>query len=169
MACVLCLHTTMNAPSPLLKFIICIGGTLAVGTLSGLATASAIDTWYATLEKPSFNPPNWIFGPVWTFLYILMGIGAALVWTSQHDASSIRRAMVLYWIQLFFNITWSLVFFNLRSPAGALVNIAVLLALIVACIIAFGRARRRAGLLLYPYLAWVSFATVLNAAIMVLN
>ena len=141
----------------------------AVGSLSGLATASSIETWYATLEKPSFNPPNWIFGPVWTLLYVLMGIAAGLVWNARHDQGQVRSALRLYIIQLVLNATWSLVFFSLRSPAGALVNIVLLLIAIVLCIRAFRVVQPRAAYLLYPYLAWVSFATVLNASVAVLN
>ncbi|MGV3637777.1 MAG: TspO/MBR family protein [Flavobacteriales bacterium] len=159
----------MSTPSPALKYLICIGGTLAVGSLSGLATASSIETWYATLEKPSFNPPNWIFGPVWTLLYVLMGTAAALVWNTDHDLPRIRRGLGLYVIQLVLNATWSLVFFSLRSPAGALVNIVLLLIAIVLCMRAFAAVRQAASYLLYPYLAWVSFAAVLNTAIVLLN
>ncbi|MBL7951594.1 MAG: tryptophan-rich sensory protein [Flavobacteriales bacterium] len=159
----------MRPPSPALKYIICIIGTLAVGSLSGLATAGSIDTWYASIQKPSFNPPNWIFGPVWTLLYVLMGVAAAMVWNSRHDPTDLRRALVLYLIQLGLNATWSLVFFGLRSPVGALVNIVMLLIAIVLCIGAFKKMNARSGLLLYPYLAWVSFATVLNASIVILN
>jgi translocator protein len=159
----------MSTPSPALKYLICIAGTLAVGSLSGLATASSIETWYATLEKPSFNPPNWIFGPVWTLLYVFMGIAAGMVWNAHHDRGQVRSALRLYIVQLVLNASWSLVFFSLRSPEGALVNIALLLIAIVLCIRAFHMVQRRAAYLLYPYLAWVSFATVLNASIAVLN
>ena len=159
----------MRTPSPALKYLICIVGTLAVGSLSGLATASSIETWYATLEKPSFNPPNWIFGPVWTLLYVLMGIAAGMVWNARHDQGQVRSALRLYIIQLALNATWSLVFFSLRSPAGAVVNIVLLLIAIVLCIRAFRVVRPRAASLLYPYLAWVSFATVLNASVAMLN
>lgn len=159
----------MRTPSPALKYLICIVGTLAVGSLSGLATASSIETWYATLEKPSFNPPNWIFGPVWTLLYVLMGIAAGMVWNARHDQGQVRSALRLYIIQLALNATWSLVFFSLRSPAGAVVNIVLLLIAIVLCIRAFRVVRPRAAYLLYPYLAWVSFATVLNASVAMLN
>lgn len=159
----------MRTPSPALKYLICIVGTLAVGSLSGLATASSIETWYATLEKPSFNPPNWIFGPVWTLLYVLMGIAAGMVWKARHDQGQVRSALRLYIIQLVLNATWSLVFFSLRSPAGALVNIVLLIIAIVLCIRAFRMVQPRAAYLLYPYLAWVSFATVLNASVAVLN
>ena len=159
----------MKPLSPALKYIICIGGTLAVGSLSGLVTANSIDTWYTTLEKPSFNPPNWIFGPVWTLLYVLMGIAAGLVWNSLHDQGTIRRALTIYVVQLGLNATWSLVFFGLRTPTGALINIALLLAAIILCMRAFRPISPRAANLLYPYLAWVSFAALLNASIAQLN
>jgi translocator protein len=159
----------MNTPSPLLKYLICIGGTLVVGSLSGLATASSVETWYTTLEKPSFNPPNWIFGPVWTLLYIMMGTAAAMVWTKSNDPNSSDRPLLIYGLQLGLNALWSLVFFGLRSPAGGLVMILLLIAAIVGCISLFRPIDVRAARLLYPYLAWVCFATVLNASIAVLN
>jgi translocator protein len=159
----------MNTPSPLLKYLICIGGTLVVGSLSGLATASSVETWYTTLEKPSFNPPNWIFGPVWTLLYIMMGTAAAMVWTKSNDPNSSDRPLLIYGLQLGLNALWSLVFFGLRSPAGGLVMILLLIAAIVGCITLFRPIDVRAARLLYPYLAWVCFATVLNASIAVLN
>ncbi len=159
----------MNTPSPLLKYLICIGGTLVVGSLSGLATASSVETWYTTLEIPSFNPPNWIFGPVWTLLYIMMGTAAAMVWTKSNDPNSSDRPLLIYGLQLGLNALWSLVFFGLRSPAGGLVMILLLIAAIVGCISLFRPIDVRAARLLYPYLAWVCFATVLNASIAVLN
>ena len=159
----------MNTPSPLLKYLICIGGTLVVGSLSGLATASSVETWYTALEKPSFNPPNWIFGPVWTLLYIMMGTAAAMVWTKSNDPNSSDRPLLIYGLQLGLNALWSLVFFGLRSPAGGLVMILLLIAAIVGCITLFRPIDVRAARLLYPYLAWVCFATVLNASIAVLN
>lgn len=159
----------MNTPSPLLKYLICIGGTLVVGSLSGLATASSVETWYTTLEKPSFNPPNWIFGPVWTLLYIMMGTAAAMVWTKSNDPNSSDRPLLIYGLQLGLNALWSLVFFGLRSPVGGLVMILLLIAAIVGCITLFRPIDVRAARLLYPYLAWVCFATVLNASIAVLN
>lgn len=159
----------MSTPSPLLKYLICIGRTLTVGSLSGLATASSIETWYVALEKPSFNPPNWIFGPVWTVLYIMMGTAAAMVWTNDHDPTSTDRPLLIYGLQLGLNALWSLVFFGMRSPVGALVVIGLLIVAIIACIRLFRSVDVRAAWLLYPYLAWVGFATVLNASIAVLN
>jgi len=159
----------MSTPSPLLKYLICILGTLAVGSLSGLATASSIETWYVALEKPSFNPPNWIFGPVWTVLYIMMGTAAAIVWTNIHDPAVTDRPLLIYGLQLGLNALWSLVFFGMRSPLGALVVIVLLIIAIVMCIKLFRTVDERAAWLLYPYLAWVVFATVLNASIAMLN
>lgn len=159
----------MATLSPALKYIICIGGTVAVGSLSGLATATSIDTWYTTLEKPSFNPPNWIFGPVWTFLYALMGTAAGLVWNTVHDEDDVREALFWYIVQLALNALWSFLFFLMRSPLAAFVDILLLLGAIAICIGAFRSIKPVAGVLLYPYLAWVAFATVLNAAIVVLN
>ncbi|MBX2973168.1 MAG: tryptophan-rich sensory protein [Flavobacteriales bacterium] len=159
----------MQPLSPTLKYAICIGGTLLIGALSGIATDSSVRTWYPTLEKPVFNPPNWIFGPVWTFLYVLMGIAAGLVWNSIHDKALIRKALSIYAAQLALNAAWSILFFALRSPAMALVDIVVLWIAIAACIRAFKPLHGTAALLLYPYLAWVSFATVLNLSIVVLN
>lgn len=159
----------MNTRSTVLRYLICIMGTLAMGSLAGLATAPSIGTWYATLEKPGFNPPDWIFGPVWTALYVLMGTAAGMVWNTDHADGRVRSALRRYLIQLLLNATWSLVFFSLRSPEGALANIVLLLIAIVWCIRGFSAVRRPAGRLLYPYLAWVCFATVLNASLAVLN
>ncbi len=159
----------MRSPSPFVRYLLCIFGTVLLGSLSGLVTVSTIETWYTTLEKPWFNPPNWVFGPVWTVLYILMGTAAAIVWTNGHDRLLRRRALWHYVFQLALNLSWSLVFFGLRSPAGALVIIVLLLFTIGLCIRSFRMIDVRAAWLLYPYLAWVSFATVLNAAIVYLN
>ena len=159
----------MRSPSPFVRYLLCIFGTVLLGSLSGLVTIGAIETWYTTLNKPWFNPPNWVFGPVWTVLYILMGTAAAMVWTNGHDRLLRRRALWHYAFQLALNLSWSLVFFGLRSPVGALVIITLLLFTIGLCIRSFRMIDVRAAWLLYPYLAWVSFATVLNAAIVYLN
>ena len=159
----------MRSPSPLVRYVIGIFGTVLLGSLSGLVTVGAIDTWYAGLEKPWFNPPNVVFGPVWTVLYMLMGTAAAMVWTNGHDPHQQRKALWYYAFQFGLNLVWSLVFFGLRSPVGALVVIVLLLFAIGLCIRAFRPVDVRAAWLLYPYLAWVSFATVLNTAIVYLN
>mgnify|MGYP000846980453 CR=1 FL=1 len=142
--------------------------TLAVGLAGALATAHSVDTWYATLSKPPFNPPNWIFGPVWTTLYVLMSVAAWRIWL-RADGSRRRNALALYALQLGLNCGWSLVFFGQRAPLPALVELAVLLAAVIATTVAFWRIQRSAALLLAPYLAWSSFAFVLNFEIWRLN
>jgi tryptophan-rich sensory protein len=138
---------------------------LAASALGAVVTAPAIPAWYATLAKPSFNPPNWIFAPVWTTLYILMAIAAWLVWRRGKAGA----ALALFAIQLSLNCAWSLLFFGLNRIDLALVDIILLLAAIVATALAFRRHSPAAALLLMPYLAWVSFATVLNFTIWRLN
>ena len=140
--------------------------TLAVGGFSGLATRRGVFDWYPRLRKPSFNPPNAIFAPVWTVLYILMGIAAWLVWQSTGIAST---ALLLFVVQLAFNAAWSIIFFNAHRIGAALAELVVLWLLIVATTIAFWQVNWVAGLLFVPYLAWVSFATLLNAAVWRLN
>lgn len=123
--------------------------------------------WYDELAKPSWNPPSWVFGPVWTALYVLMGVAAWLVW-DRHGRSA-RGALTLFVVQLLFNAAWSAIFFGLQSPGLAFAEILVLWALIVATTVAFWRLRAVAGGLMLPYLAWVSFAAVLNFTIWRLN
>jgi benzodiazapine receptor len=123
--------------------------------------------WYDALEKPSWNPPSWVFGPVWTTLYVLMGVAAWLVWDRHRGAA--RGALALFVVQLAVNAAWSWLFFGLESPGLALIDIIVMWVLIVATIVAFRRLHTLAAMLLLPYLAWVSFATALNFAIWRLN
>jgi translocator protein len=123
--------------------------------------------WYARLEKPDWNPPSWVFGPVWTTLYLLMGVAAWLVWDRHRGAA--RVALALFVVQLVFNAMWSYLFFGLQAPGLAFAEIVLLWLLIVATAVLFWRARRVAGVLLLPYLAWVSFAAVLNFTIWQLN
>ena len=139
---------------------------LAVGSIGGFATQSSIATWYVNLNKPSWNPPNWIFAPVWTLLYIMMGTAAWLVWRSK---DRIGPAMVLFFAQLGFNLLWTLVFFGLRSPGWALVVVVFLVGSVLLTMLAFFGRQATAGWLFVPYLAWVSFAAVLNLAIWWLN
>lgn len=143
--------------------------TLAVGLLSGLSMSESIDTWYAGLARPWFAPPNWVFGPVWTLLYILMGIGAGLVWLSGLERSDVRSAMWLYAVQLLFNAAWSVIFFGLHAIGWALAEMAVLWVLIIATMFAFARVRRESAWLLLPYICWVSFAFILNFSYWRLN
>ncbi len=158
----------MTLSSPV-KLAITIVGTLVLGSFSGLATIDAIPGWYATLNKPSFNPPNWVFGPAWTLLYTLMGMAAGLIWTCTAEHSRKRRALAVYAVQLGLNMAWSLIFFGLKEPALALVEIAVLWGAIAWCIRVFHPLHRTAAYLLVPYLLWVTFASVLNGAIVALN
>jgi len=126
------------------------------------------DEWYEGLVKPSLNPPGWIFGPVWTCLYAVMGVSAWLVWR-QRNLGPVHGALSIFGIQLFLNGLWSYLFFGLQKPGLALMDILLLWAAIAATLIAFWQRRRAAGLLLAPYLAWVSFAVYLNLAIWRLN
>lgn len=142
---------------------------LLIGFLSGFATQSSVDTWYATLNKPSFNPPNWIFAPVWTFLYITMGISAGLVWAKGFYHIWVKTALYYFGFQLLFNALWSIVFFGLREPFWALMVILVLILLILATLKWFKIVSRTAAYLLVPYLLWVCFAMVLNFNIWILN
>jgi tryptophan-rich sensory protein len=141
--------------------------TLAAGAAGGLATASSVDTWYPTLAKPAFNPPNWVFAPVWTTLYVLMAIAAWRVWRS--GATAARLALGAWALQLALNLSWSLLFFGLQRIGAALAEILVLLAAIALTARLFWRIDRAAGALLAPYLAWVAFAALLNAALWRLN
>ena len=142
---------------------------LLAGWLGSMATTPNIPTWYAGLEKPSFNPPNSIFPIVWTALYVLMAVAAWLVWRAPASPPQRRAALVLYFVQLAVNVAWSFAFFGAQSPLAGLVVIAVLIVAIVATVLAFRRISGLAAVLLLPYLAWVAFATVLNAAIYALN
>ena len=151
------------------KLVISVALPLAVGGLSGYATARGVSTWYPTLVKPSFNPPAWVFGPVWTLLYIMMGIAAFLVWRRGLDADGVKIALTVFAIQLALNGLWSILFFGLQAPGWALAEIILLWMAIGTATLLFWRVDPTAGLLLLPYWAWVSFATVLNASLWWLN
>lgn len=151
------------------KLIISVVGCELVGILGSVFTVSSIPTWYATINRPSFAPPNWIFGPVWTLLYFLMGIAFYLIWEQGWNKKKVRTAGNYFLAQLALNSIWSPIFFGLRSPLMALVVIIAMWALIVMTMKKFYPLSRLAFYLLVPYLLWVSFATILNAAIVVLN
>ena len=142
---------------------------LLVGALSGFATQSSVDTWYATLNKPSFNPPNWIFAPVWTTLYILMGVAAGIVWGHGYYHKWVKTALYFFGFQLLFNASWSIVFFGLQRPLPALLILIILLGLIILTIRRFKIISKTAAYLLIPYLLWVIFAGILNFKIVQLN
>ncbi len=133
--------------------------------IGGLATAPNIPTWYAGLDKPVWTPPGWIFGPVWSFLYLSMAVAAWLVWRRGNALVPLS----LFAVQLTFNMAWSWLFFGLHSPGAAFVDVVLLWAAIVATMLAFWFRSTIAGLLFVPYLTWVSFAAVLNFAIWQLN
>lgn len=152
------------------KIILAVAVCLAVGYLSGTVTRSAILDWYPTLIKPGFNPPNWIFAPVWTVLYIMMGVAAGLVWDRiDYDKETVKKALVFFIIQLGLNASWSYLFFGLHNPMLAGLEIILLWLMIYETYIQFDKINKVAGYLLIPYLAWVSFAAVLNASIWWLN
>lgn len=142
---------------------------LIVGGLGGLATGSSVGNWYPTLTKPSWNPPSWLFGPVWTTLFLLMGVASWRVWVSQRVDLDPPNSLGLYGLQLLFNLAWSVLFFGFRRPDLALLEIGVLLVLVLGTTLRFYQADRLAGWLLIPYLAWTSFAALLNASIWWLN
>ncbi|MEO7446434.1 MAG: TspO/MBR family protein [Ferruginibacter sp.] len=141
---------------------------VAIGAVSGLFTTEAIGGWYRTIVKPSFNPPNWIFGPVWTLLYILMGIASWLVW-KQGKNKDVKPALTLYAIQLILNFSWSFIFFYLEQPGWAFAEIIVLWVMILLTIFAFSKHSKTAAWLMVPYISWVSFASLLNFSIWHLN
>lgn len=152
-----------------LRFIASTIGCELVGILSVPFTLASIPTWYATLNKPPFSPPNWIFGPVWTALYFMMGISLYLVWMKGLKNKKVKIAMLFFAVQLIFNFLWSLLFFGMHSPQLALVDIFFLLIAISMTMVKFNKISKPASYLLVPYLLWVSFATVLNLSIVVLN
>ena len=148
--------------SNFLLLVVCVAISQGSGILGSLVTIQAISGWYQTLVKPSFNPPNWIFGPVWTILYFLMGISLYMVWIRKGN-------LKWFWVQLILNSLWSFLFFGLKSPGMALIEIILLWVAIILTIKSFMKVYRTAAYLLYPYLAWVTFATILNFSIWILN
>ncbi len=140
-----------------------------VGITAGIATASSVRDWYPGLRKPFFNPPNWVFAPAWTLLYVLMGIALYRVWGMGLDRPEVRWALTLFGIQMLLNGLWSIIFFGLRSTGWGLVEVVFLWSAVVATTVAFGRLDSLSYALLIPYVAWVSFAAVLNAAVWWLN
>lgn len=143
---------------------------LCVGYFSGIITRESIEIWYPTLVKPAFNPPNWLFAPVWSVLYVMMGIAAGLVWNRiETDRINARKGLQFFAIQLALNFLWSYLFFGLHNPLLALVELVLLWLMIFETYVVFKKVDKIAGILLLPYLAWVSFAGILNAAIFWLN
>ncbi len=152
------------------RILVVVVTCLAVGYFSGMVTRSAITTWYPTLVKPSFNPPNWIFAPVWTMLYAMMGVAAGLVWNCiEIEKELVKKALIFFAIQLALNTLWSFLFFGLKNPMLAGIEIIILWLMIYETYIQFSKINKIAGYLFIPYLLWVSFATVLNGSIWWLN
>jgi benzodiazapine receptor len=152
----------------ILKLAISIVLCQLAGVLGSLFTTPAIPTWYKTLKKPFFTPPDWIFGPVWISLFILMGISLFMVWRRQ-DHPQFKITLTFFLIQLIFNILWSAAFFGFRSPLLGLIDIGLLWGAILLTIRYSLRISKVAGLLLLPYMFWVSFAVVLNFYLWILN
>jgi len=176
----------------LLKLFVCIIICELAGSIGAIFTTPAIGSWYATLNKPSFNPPNWIFGPVWTTLFVLMGVSLYLVWSKKwvvlNEIGSKKaikinslskkfllgkwqkvNIIIIFSTQLFLNIVWSVIFFGAQSPAVAFFELIMLWFAILFTIINFYRVSKAAALLLLPYILWVSFAGILNYFIWILN
>ncbi len=151
----------------LLPFLVCVALSLAAGFIGSFYTIDSISTWYQFLTRPSWTPPNWVFGPVWTTLYVLMGISAALVWRTGKQGT--RWVLTLFFAHLVVNVAWSVVFFGMHDPVSGLLIIKALWLLIVALMILFWRYSRTATYLLIPYLVWVTYATTLNLGIIMLN
>lgn len=152
-----------------LSFIFFIALCLFTGYISGETTASAIEGWYRTLNKPFFNPPDCVFAPVWTILFIFMGIAGARVFNKGTEHSEVKMALSLFGLQLVLNAAWSQLFFGIQHPALALADILILLTVILLCIRHFNRIDKTAAWLFVPYALWVAFATLLNASIVYLN
>ena len=151
------------------KFIIAIVLPLLVGAAGGYFTSTSVKGWFTTLNKPFFNPPAWLFAPVWTTLYILMGIAFFLIWKSNPVKSLKQKAMIFYFIQLALNAAWSFIFFFTKQSGWAFAEILILLTMIITTAVIFYNIRKAAGWLLLPYIVWVSFACLLNYSIWRLN
>lgn len=161
--------TKSNELSSTWKFIIAVFICEAVGIVSGLLTQNEMTTWFSSLNKPSWNPPAYLFGPVWTTLYLLMGISLGLIWKSNAPETQKLRAELTFALQLFLNFMWSILFFKCHSPALAFMDIVLMIVTILMTIGRFARMSRLAAWLLIPYLMWVCFATVLNYRIWAMN
>jgi len=153
----------------MIKLIISVGICVLGGFVGSFFTASSVGSWYAALKKPALNPPSWIFAPVWTVLYIMMGVSAFLIWKQGLGNDNVKMALTIFMLQLALNFVWSPVFFGMKSPLIGLVIIILMWCAILATIILFHRISQPAAYLLVPYLLWVSFATYLNSSIYFLN
>jgi len=159
----------MRALPDIAKLAIAIGASQMAGVIGSVFTARTVSSWYLTLRKPAWTPPGSVIGPVWIALYLVMGIAAFLVWRKGLGHVGVRIALVLFLVQLVLNALWSAAFFGLASPLAGFIVIVVLWIAILATIAAFLRVSLGAGLLLLPYISWVSFAGFLNWSILVMN
>jgi tryptophan-rich sensory protein len=153
----------------ILKLILSIVVVFIAGSIGNYFTITEITTWYTALAKPTWTPPNWVFGPVWTTLFILMGIALYLVWSKGLKRKDVKIAIGIFAVQLILNTSWSIIFFGLHSPLGGLITIIILWIAILANIIVFYRISKPAGFLLVPYIVWVSIAAYLNYSVYLLN
>ncbi|GEC79001.1 TspO/MBR family protein [Flavobacterium aquatile] len=154
----------------ILRIALVVTTCLVIGYLSSLVTKESIISWYPTINKPVFNPPNWIFAPVWTILYVMMGVAGGMIWNKlETDQENVKKAFTFFIIQLGLNALWSYLFFGLHNPFLALIEIILLWLMIFETYNQFKKIDKIAAYLLLPYLAWVSFATILNASIWWLN
>ncbi|MFZ2410205.1 MAG: TspO/MBR family protein [Candidatus Methanoperedens sp.] len=151
------------------KLIVSIGICLSAGFLGSFFTTPAIPVWYAGIIKPSFAPPNWVFFPIWTVLFVMMGISLYLVWQKDAGEQKVKKAIFIFCIQLILNVLWSAAFFGWRSPFAGFMVILILWISIALTVISFMKISKTAGVLLIPYIAWVTFAAVLNFLIWRLN
>lgn len=147
------------------SLLICQGA----GLIGSVFTTPAIPEWYANLEKPEFTPPSWVFAPVWTLIFLMMGLSLYLVWKKREKGKEVERSLLIFGIQLILNIGWSFLFFGLRSPLCGLLEIVLLWFTILLTILSFLKHSRVAAFLLIPYLFWVGFAAVLNFYVWQLN
>lgn len=153
----------------ILKIVLAVLVCLVIGFLSSLITQSSVNDWYITLNKPSFNPPNWLFAPVWTVLYLIMGIAAGVVWGKGFHHIWVKTALYHFGFQLLLNALWSMTFFGLKNIMAALIVIIALLIAIALTIKWFNVVSKKAALLMIPYFLWVCFAALLNYKIWELN
>ena len=152
-----------------LKLIASVALAFLAAGIGSYFTTSNIPTWYASLNKPFFSPPNWLFGPVWSLLYLFMGISLYLIWVSDSPQIQKKKAVLMYFIQLTLNVLWSVIFFGMRSPSVAIIEIIILEITIILTILQFKQISTKAARLLIPYALWVAFATILNLSIVVIN
>lgn len=152
----------------LIALLVCLMICYGIAACGGYFTSLSVKTWYLTLHKPSWNPPNWVFAPMWTFLYGCMAVSVWLVWSASEWKKN-KLAISLFFAQLFFNFGWSVLFFGLRNPFVALIDLIALWGFILATLIEFRKFNRIAAFLFFLYLAWVSYAFALNLAIVALN